>query len=155
VLAAKAGVVATAVMAAAAVAVPASLLAGRLLLPGHGFAPATTAALWRAAAGSVLYLGLIALLSLGLAALIRNSAAAIGTVLGLLFVVPLLIGVVSDPQWLRHLQQAAPMSAGLAIQATRDLDSLPLSPWAGLGVLAVWAFGALLLGALALTGRDV
>jgi len=37
----------------------------------------------RAAAGSVLYLTLIALLSLGTATIVRDSASAIGTVLGL------------------------------------------------------------------------
>jgi ABC-2 type transport system permease protein len=37
------------------------------------------------------------------------------------------------------------MSAGLAIQATTDLRSLPIGPWAGLGVTAGWAEGGLLL----------
>jgi hypothetical protein len=31
------------------------------------------------------------------------------------------------------------MTAGMAIQATTGLNSLPISPWAGLGVLAAWA----------------
>ena len=31
------------------------------------------------------------------------------------------------------------MTAGLAIQATTGLNTLPISPWAGLGVLAAWA----------------
>jgi ABC-2 type transport system permease protein len=46
------------------------------------------------------------------------------------------------------------MPAGLAIQATRNLQHLPLSPWAGLGVLAAWAARALLLGGLLLQLRD-
>jgi ABC-2 type transport system permease protein len=46
------------------------------------------------------------------------------------------------------------MTAGLAIQATTDLDSLPIGPWAGLGVLAGWAAAALLGGALVLRLRD-
>ena len=33
------------------------------------------------------------------------------------------------PDWQRHLQQIAPMTAGLDIQATTGLRSLPLSPW--------------------------
>ena len=38
------------------------------------------------------------------------------------------------------------MTAGLAIQATTGLRSLPISPWAGLGVLAAWALtGGVLL----------
>ncbi len=51
----------------------------------------------RAAAGSVLYLVLIALLSLGLATAVRDSAAAIGLVLGLLYVFPILGLAVSRP----------------------------------------------------------
>jgi ABC-2 type transport system permease protein len=46
------------------------------------------------------------------------------------------------------------MNAGLAIQATTNLASLPLSPWAGLGVLAAWAATALLTGALLIRLRD-
>lgn len=46
------------------------------------------------------------------------------------------------------------MTAGLAIQATTNLRSLPIAPWAGLGVLAAWALAALLLGGLLLRLRD-
>ena len=35
------------------------------------------------------------------------------------------------------------------------MKALPLTPWQGLGVLAAWAGGALLLGAVALCLRDV
>jgi ABC-2 type transport system permease protein len=62
--------------------------------------------------------------------------------------------VVSEPHWRRHLQQLTPMTAGLAIQATTELRSLPISPWAGLGVLAGWAAAALLTGWLLLQRRD-
>jgi hypothetical protein len=57
---------------------------------------------------------------------------------------PIIAAVVSEPQWHRLLEQVGPMSAGLAIQATTGLRSLPIGPWAGLGVLAAWAFVALL-----------
>jgi ABC-2 type transport system permease protein len=46
------------------------------------------------------------------------------------------------------------MTAGLDIQATTGLRSLPLSPWVGLGVLAAWAAAALLAGGLVLRLRD-
>ena len=42
----------------------------------------------RAACGSVLYLALIALLSLGVATAVRDSAVAIGTGLALLYLIP-------------------------------------------------------------------
>jgi ABC-2 type transport system permease protein len=96
---------------------------------------------------------LIALLSLGIAAILRDTAVSTGTVLALLYLPPLLAQLVSGP-WRRHIQQIAPMTAGLAIQATRNIRSLPISPWAGLGVLAAWAAGMLLIGLAVLKVRD-
>ena len=78
---------------------------------------------------------------------------SIGAVLALLYLPPLLAQVVSDPLR-RHLQQIAPMSAGLAIQTTTDLRRLPITPWAGIGVLAAWAAASLLVGALLFWLRD-
>jgi ABC-2 type transport system permease protein len=162
VLAAKAAVVTGLVLAAGTAAVLGPLLAGRLLLPGRGFTPAHgfgplslgDGPVLRAAAGSVLYLALIALLSLATATAVRESAVAIGLVLGLLYLFPIIAAVVTDEHLRRHLLQAAPMTAGLDIQATTGLRGLPLSPWAGLGVLAAWAAGALLAGGLLLRFRD-
>jgi ABC-2 type transport system permease protein len=162
VLAAKAAILTCLVLASGTLAVLGSVLAGRLILPGHGFTPAhgfpplspAEGPVLRAAAGSVLYLALIALLSLGAATIVRESAVAIGAVLGLLYLFPITAAVVTDPHWRRHLEQIGPMSAGLAIQATTSLRSLPLSPWAGLGVLAAWATAALLTGGLLLRLRD-
>jgi len=162
VLAAKAAVTAGLVLTAGAVAVLGSVLAGRLILPGHGFtarhgylllSPGDGPML-RASIGSVLYLALIALLSVGVAAAVRDTAAAIGSVLGLLYAAPVIAAVLGSSGTARHLEQIAPMTAGLAIQATTGLRSLPLSPWAGLGVLAAWAAAALLAGSLLLHLRD-
>jgi ABC-2 type transport system permease protein len=162
VLAAKAGLLAGLVLAAGALAVAGSVLAGRLILPGHGFTPAHGfallslghAAMLRAAGGSVLYLALIALLGLGISTVVRDSAVAVGIVLALLYLFPIVANVVTNEQWHRHLEQIGPMTAGLAIQATAGLSSLPISPWAGLGVLAAWAAGAMLAGGLVLRLRD-
>lgn len=156
VLAAKAAVLTGLVLAAGTVAVFASVLAGQVILPGHGLATLSPAdgPMLRAAAGSVLYLALIALLGLGAAAAVRDSATAIGIVLGLLYFFPIIAGAVTERHWQRHLQQIGPMNAGLAIQATTGLHKLPISPWAGLGVLAAWAAAALLTGGLLLRFRD-
>jgi ABC-2 type transport system permease protein len=162
VLAAKAAVLGTAALITGAVAVLASVLAGWLLLDGHGIDPAHGYAalsladgpVLRAAAGSALYLALIALLGLGIAAAVRDSAVAIGAVLGLLYLFPIVAAVVGDPVWKRHLDQVSPMVAGMYVQATTDLRSLPLTPWQGLGVLAAWAAGALVAGGLVLCLRD-
>ena len=156
VLAAKAATVTGVVLVAGGLAVAGSMLAGRLILPGHGF-PALSLAngpVLRATAGSALYLALIALLSLGVGTAVRNAAAAMGVVLGLLYLLPIIATTLTDASWHRHLEQLAPMTAGLTIQYTSGLRGLPLSPWAGLGVLAAWAAGALLLGGLLLRLRD-
>jgi len=157
---AKAAVLTAPVLAASALAVAGAALAGRLILPGHGFTPVhgyaslTSATDLRAAVGAVLYLTLIALFSLGLTAAVRDSAAAIGLVLGLLYLFPIAAAVISNPPLARHLDQIAPLPAGLDAQATIGLAGLPLTPWQGLGVVALWTAGALLLGALVLKFRD-
>ena len=157
---AKAAVLTGPVLAASALAVAGSALAGQLILPGRGFTPAhgyaslTAATDLRSTIGTVLYLTLIALLSLGVAAAVRDSAAAIGLVLGLLYLFPIAAAVISDETISRHLQQIGPLSAGLDVQATIGVNSLPLTPWQGLGVVALWTAGALLLGALTLNFRD-
>ena len=99
-LGAKAILVAALVLAAGAVAVFGSVLAAHLILPGHGFTAARGFhPVWlsygpalRAACGSVLYLGLIALLSLGVAVVVRDAAVSIGVVLALLYLFPVEIG---------------------------------------------------------------
>lgn len=162
VFAAKAIALTGVVAVAATTAVLGSLLAGRLILPRHGFTAArgypalslTDGPTLRATAGSILYLTLIALLGLGIAAIVRDSATSIGVILGLLYLLPILSQVIGDPHWQRLLQQIGPMSAGLTIQATTDLHSLPLPPWAGLGVTAGWAAAALVTGGLLLRRRD-
>ena len=162
-LAAKAIVLTGVVLVTGAIAAAWSLIAGRYILPGNGFTGAHgsevlslgAGSTLRAAAGSVLYLALIGLFSLGLATAVRDSGASIALMIGLIYIVPLIVQLGAlDPTWERRLEQWSPMNAGMAIQATRDLNTLPIGPWPGLGVLALWAAGALLLGGLLLRLRD-
>jgi ABC-2 type transport system permease protein len=160
-LGAKATNVAALTFVAALIAVTACLIAGRLMLPASGLDPAhgyalvsiAHAATLRAAVGSVIYLTLIGLLALGAATAIRDTAVSIGAVLAVLYLPPLLAQLVGNPLR-RHLEQVAPMTAGLAVQTTRNLHNLPIAPWAGLGVLAAWAATGLLAGGLLLRLRD-
>jgi ABC-2 type transport system permease protein len=162
VLLAKALVALGVTLAASLVGVLGSYVAGRLLLPGSGLSAANGYLVLslgndtdlRAFSCAVLYLVLIALMALGITTAVRNSGAAIGTVLGLLFVFPILTAVIPDHTLARHLEQASPMTAGGYSYTTVGLKSLPLTPWQGLGVVALWAVGALLLGALVLRLRD-
>jgi ABC-2 type transport system permease protein len=163
VLAAKAVVLTGLVLAAAVVAVAGSLVAGRLILTGngltaaHGFAVVSLAhgPTVRAAVGSVLYLALVGLLSLGIATIVRDSAAGTGAVLGLLYVAPIIaLFLGGEPTWQRWVERYTPMNAGLAILNTTGLHHLAISPWAGLGVLAGWAAAALMAAGLLLRLRD-
>ncbi len=162
VLAAKAILIAALVLVAGAVAVFGSVLAGHLILPGNGFTAArgfhpvwlSDGPTLRAACGSVLYLALISLLSLGVAVIVRDSAVAIGTVLALLYLFPILLAFIGNAHWQHRLERWTPTVAGLAIQDTTGLRSLAITPWAGLGVLALWAAGALLAGGLTFRLRD-
>jgi ABC-2 type transport system permease protein len=161
-LAAKTIVVTGWALAAGLASVAGSLLAGRLILPGHGLSAANGYVVpslangtdLRAFGGSVLYLVLIAVLALGVTTAARDSAVAIGLVLGLLYLFTIVAAVIPNRPLSRHLEQIAPMTTGLYIQATVGVTALPLTPWQGLGVLALWAVGALLLGAAVLRLRD-
>jgi ABC-2 type transport system permease protein len=161
-LAAKAILLAALVLVAGSVAVFGSVLAGHLILPAHGFTAArgfhpvwlTYGPALRAACGSVLYLALIALMSLGVAAVVRDSAVSVGVALALLYVFPIVLAFIGNAHWQHRFDRWAPTIAGLTVQDTTGLRSLAITPWAGLGVLALWAAAALLAGGLSFRLRD-
>jgi ABC-2 type transport system permease protein len=158
----KAAVLTGVVVVVGSLGVLGSLLVARRVLPDNGFSAANgyrglslgDEPTLRAVYGTVLYFALVALLSYGVAAVLRDTAGSIATMLILLYVSPILTAFVTDPRWLERLEKFSPMSAGLKIQATIGLDKLAIGPWGGLGVLAAWAGGALALGMLALQYRD-
>ena len=162
VLAAKAAVVSAIVLASSVLAVGGSLVVGRLLLPtrgfdaAHGYPPLTPAdgPTLRAAAGTVAYLGVVGLLGVGVGALLRDTAAAVTGVLGLLYLFPLVAGFVADPRWQDRILAWGPMTAGLAVQATVAVDRRPVSPGAGIAIAAAWAAAALAAGTATFLHRD-
>jgi ABC-2 type transport system permease protein len=153
VLIAKAATVTATTVGVGLLGVAGSLVAARILLRDEGFT-GTTGPTLRAAAGTVLYLGLVALLSLGIAAALRHTAPALTTVLGLLYLFPLLGQLITDERWHARIERFAPMSAGLAVQTTTNLGDLPVGPWTGLAILAAYAGAALLSGAALFITRD-
>jgi ABC-2 type transport system permease protein len=148
-------------IAASVVMVASCLVAGRLVLPAAGLGPTHGYALislahnatLRAAAGTAIYLPLIALLSLGIATILRDTATSIGAVFSLLFLPQILARIVGGAAG-RHIEQIAPMTAGLSIEATTRLHTLAIQPWAGLAVTAAWTMAALMTAALTLRLRD-
>lgn len=162
VFAAKGTVVMALVLAAGVLGVLGSLAAGRIALPGRRFVEGNTVPplsladepTLRAAAGTVLYLILTAMLSLGVGMVVRHTPAALATVLALLFLPQMIAPLLTNEHWREWVLKVSPMTAGLGIQATKGLDALPIGPWPGLGVLAAYAGVAWLLGAALFTIRD-
>lgn len=162
VLTAKLIMVTALTLVAGAIGVLGSLAVGRGILAGNGFdadngypsLSLSDGPTLRAATGTVLYLCLIAALSLGIATVVRDTAAGLTTVVTLLVLSPMMLTLVNNPVWHQRLARYSPMNAGLAIQATLRLDTMPIGPWAGLGVLACYATAALFVGVVTLRQRD-
>jgi ABC-2 type transport system permease protein len=107
----------------------------------------------RAVLGAALYLTIAGLLGLGLGGIFRSTAAAVTSLTGILFVLPLLITIL--PAGLSNsISPYLPGNAGRAIMSIAP-QAHELSPWVGLGVFAVYAFAAMAGAAILLVKRDV
>jgi hypothetical protein len=107
----------------------------------------------RVVIGGGLYLAAVGLLGLGLAAILRRTAGAIATLVGLLLVVPILVNFLPSP-WNDDIAKYLPGEAGGSIFHVVQRSSTALSPWAGFAVLCAYAVAALLVGAIFLDRRD-
>jgi ABC-type transport system involved in multi-copper enzyme maturation permease subunit len=106
----------------------------------------------RAVLGGALYLTVVGLLGVGLGFLIRNTAGAIAALFGLLLVLPAIANALPSSLY-RDIFKYLPMPAGTQIMTTVR-DSSLLTPWAGIGVFALYAVVAVAAGAVALRRRD-
>jgi ABC-2 type transport system permease protein len=112
--------------------------------------------------GTAVYLATIALFSFALGALLRHSAAALATVLGLLLVAPILFSAIPwEPlQWANPFlpgvagQQLTQTNEQLASAAALSDIGVDLSAWQGYGVLVVWVVVVLGVSAILLKKRD-
>jgi ABC-2 type transport system permease protein len=106
----------------------------------------------RAIFGAALFMVGVGLLGIGLGFAIRNTGGAIAALFGVLLVLPLLAQAL--PSSLQdHVIKYLPLIAGTSGMNTLN-GTDQLSPWAGLGVLALWVVAALGAGALVLRRRD-
>ncbi|MDX6199217.1 MAG: type transport system permease protein [Actinomycetota bacterium] len=106
----------------------------------------------RAVLGGALYLTGVGLLGLGLGALLRNTAAAITSLFGLLFVVSIVVHFL-PASWSDAIEKYLPSNAGTVITSLRP-DPNTLGPWTGLLVFFLYAVVALALAGVALVRRD-
>ena len=107
----------------------------------------------RAVIGAGLYLTVLGLLALAIGTTIRHTAGAISTIIGIVFVLPILTGLLPS-SWGAHINAYLPEQAGTLITHTHEQSGDLLSPWQGFGVLCIWTVLALAAAAYLLQRRD-
>jgi magnesium-transporting ATPase (P-type) len=107
----------------------------------------------RAVFGGSLYLAVLVLFALGIGLLIRHSAGAITTLVGVVFILPGVTGALPD-KWQHDFARYLPANAGGALTNVK-VATTSLSPWVGFLVFCAWAGVALVVGGYLLRRRDV
>jgi len=152
VLAAKVLVFGAVTLVVAELAAFASFFLGQALLT----APAPHATLsspgaLRAVAGSGLSLCVVGLLALGIAVLVRHTAGAISSYVGVILILPIIVSAL--PGSLQYqIERLLPLEIGSAIINNPAPDAF--GPWTGLLILCGYTTVILALGAVFLVRRD-
>jgi hypothetical protein len=155
VVAAKAAVFGTVALAAGEAAAFVAFFAGRAALPAGIAGPALgqPGVLRAVVLGGAGY-SLIGLLGLGLGTVVRHTALAVGLLVGGVYVVAQL-GAALAPVLMPYLPIAIVANSLSVVQPEMAIGDVHfLSPWAGLGVLVLYAAVALGAGAWLLADRD-
>ena len=154
-LAKAAAFAAVALAASLATALTAFLLGQSLLASTHQSATLAGHDVLRAVIGSALYITLCGLFAFAAAAIIRNTAATITAMIGLLFVLPVLVNLLP---WSNDLVRWLPTSAARAISATiwnaGPQNSHLFSPGGQFAVFAVYTAVLLVVGGILFRKRD-
>jgi ABC-type transport system involved in multi-copper enzyme maturation permease subunit len=168
VLAAKAAVIGIVAFAAGLAAAAVSVFVGvpKDETKGQVLLHASALTEVRVVVGVAAVLGLAAVIAVALGAIMRRSAAAI-TLAVLIVVMPFLLTVLNVVpadvgDWLLRLTPAAGLAIEQSVprysQVYTTIDPVqgywPLSPYAGFGVLCLWAAGFLVLALVLLRRRD-
>jgi ABC-2 type transport system permease protein len=156
VLAAKTAIVGALVLGAAGVAAFAAFYIGQAILHGNGYVEANgypAASLsdpttLRKVAVAATYPVILSVFSLGVATIVRATAAAISLLLGVLFV-PWIVAALLPEHLGNAIQKATPM-AGLAAQE----NGAPIDLWAAIVVTVAWAVAALVVALWLVARRD-
>jgi hypothetical protein len=154
VLWAKAGVYAAVTFALMLPAVLVAFFATQAIFSRHDILQIsfTDPGVARTVVGGALYLTVVGVFTLGLGAIVRNTAGGIATFAGIMFVLPPLM-LLLPSSWNHAASKYLPDSAGRAIfQLHTGSDSL--SPWVGFALFCGYAALAVAVAAVLLVRRD-
>jgi ABC-2 type transport system permease protein len=108
--------------------------------------------------GGGLFLAATGLLSFGLGAILRHTAGAIATGIGLMFVVLILSNFLPSPPsgWFGQadFDKWIPFYAGSHLWQNQMIGVNPFSPWVGFGVFCAYAAAAIIGGLVLFLRRD-
>ncbi|MEU9291610.1 ABC transporter permease [Streptomyces sp. NPDC048275] len=107
----------------------------------------------RAVIGGGLYMTLIAVFSMGVAAMLRSPMLSLGILMPFFFLISNILGAVSAT---KKVGRYLPDQAGSKIMqvVTPIDDDTPYGPWGGLAIMALWVIAALIGGYALLKKRD-
>jgi len=107
----------------------------------------------QAVVGGGLFLAGAAVLAFGLGAMLRHTAGAITTGVGLLFVITILANFLPDT-WQNHIDKWLPFNSGGQVWSTQHVHGTDLGAWTGFLVFIVYGIVAVIFGALLFKKRD-
>lgn len=150
-LAAKAGVFGLITLVIGELITFATVIVGRLALTDAALRPALgDPGVLRAVLLSGAYLAMVGLIGIALGAVTRHPAAAIGSLVGVLFVVPAMLAGLTGTAVAKFFPT---MIAGNSLGVSKPVADV-LSPWAGFAVLCLYVVAALAVSGWLLARRD-
>ncbi|MFF9767518.1 ABC transporter permease subunit [Streptomyces sp. NPDC053086] len=151
-LAGKVAVAAALALVVGVVTSFAAFFLGQAMLGSHR-AGIGDAGVLRAVFGGGLYMTLIAMFSMGVAAMLRSPMLSLGILMPFFFLISNILGNVDAT---KKIGRFLPDQAGSRIMQVvpRVGDDTPYGPWAGLGIMALWVIAALAGGYVLLRRRD-
>ncbi|WP_330335194.1 ABC transporter permease [Streptomyces sp. NBC_00536] len=131
-----------------------SFFIGQAILGGHSIGIGEDNVL-RAVVGAGLYMALLALFSMGVAAMLRSSVASISILIPFFLIVSnLLSGFEATRKYGQYLPDKAGSKIMQIVPDAMGRAETPYGPWGGLGIMLLWVAASVLGGYLVLKKRD-
>ncbi|WP_225799178.1 ABC transporter permease [Streptomyces sp. NK15101] len=109
----------------------------------------------RAVIGGGLYMGLMAIFSMGVAAMLRSSMLSLGILVPFFFLVSQILSAVPKA---KEVALYFPDQAGSKVMRivpdAMNSEEAPYGPWGGLGIMVLWVVASLVGGYLVMKKRD-